>query len=262
MEFIDQEKLKDKFGIYIITNNKNGKGYIGQTRQRFAKRYWHHRWKLRNNTHDNKYLQNAFNLYGEEAFTFSILEVVEDEEELNNKEEYYIKKYRNIDKCYNIQDGGQKVSNYIRTEEVRMKIGEKNRLNMLGKKHSSETKKKMSEIHKGKHYNRKNYKLGEDIAREIKTLLVSGIKPSSIPELINVSYKDVNNIMSSNSWNQVYVEGWDEFQSNRKITPRLKQKDYIEIKRLFTVENLTIQELAEKYERTTHAIKYALKKAN
>lgn len=246
MEFIDQEKFKDKFGIYIIANNKNGKVYIGQTRQRFAKRYWHHRWKLRKNTHDNKYLQNAFNLYGEE---------------LNIKEEYYIKKYRNIDKCYNIQDGGQKVSNYIRTEEVRMKIGEKNRLNMLGKKHSSETKKKMSEIHKGKHYNRKNYKLNEDIAREIKTLLVNGIKPSSIPEMINVSYKDINNIMSSNSWNQVYVEGWYEFQSNRKITPRLKQEDYIEIKRLYTVENLTIQELAEKYERTTHAIKYALKKA-
>jgi hypothetical protein len=32
---------------------------------------WEHRCDLRHNRHDNKYLQNAWNKYGEDAFTFS-----------------------------------------------------------------------------------------------------------------------------------------------------------------------------------------------
>ena len=52
IKFINFEKHKDLFGIYKITNILNNKVYIGQTRQPFKKRFWHHSWKLKNNTHD------------------------------------------------------------------------------------------------------------------------------------------------------------------------------------------------------------------
>lgn len=59
MEFIDKDIYKDQSGIYQIRNLINDKIYIGQTTMRFVKRYWHHQWKLTENTHDNKHLQTA-----------------------------------------------------------------------------------------------------------------------------------------------------------------------------------------------------------
>ena len=70
MEFIKQEEYKDKFGIYCIINVISGDTYIGQTSEGFQRRYWHHRWKLRNNSHDNQHLQKAWNVYGENNFEF------------------------------------------------------------------------------------------------------------------------------------------------------------------------------------------------
>ena len=79
MKFINQEEYKDNYGIYGIVNKINGKTYVGQTGERFLRRYWHHQWKLRDNSHDNDYLQNAWNKYGEDNFEFIILEVVNDQ---------------------------------------------------------------------------------------------------------------------------------------------------------------------------------------
>jgi group I intron endonuclease len=55
--------------IYAITNTVNGKRYIGSTKS-FKGRIGKHRWELRNNRHGNPHLQNAWNKYGETAFTF------------------------------------------------------------------------------------------------------------------------------------------------------------------------------------------------
>ena len=78
MEFINKEKYKDNYGIYGIINKINGKVYVGQTGERFLRRYWHHQWKLRDNSHDNIYLQNAWNKYGGDNFEYVVLEVAED----------------------------------------------------------------------------------------------------------------------------------------------------------------------------------------
>ena len=49
-------------GIYKITNKINNKKYIGQSihvKERIAE----HKNQLKNNTHHNQYLQNAYNKY-------------------------------------------------------------------------------------------------------------------------------------------------------------------------------------------------------
>jgi group I intron endonuclease len=61
-------------GIYAITNMLNGKQYIGSSVY-FPTRWSHHRKALRRGTHHAIPLQNAWNKYGEEAFTFTILEL-------------------------------------------------------------------------------------------------------------------------------------------------------------------------------------------
>ena len=254
MEFINEKELKSYFGIYAIVNKENNKYYIGQTRQRFQKRYWHHQWKLRNGNHDNVHLQNAWNVYGEESFYFTVLKSVECVEKLNKLEGYYINKYRLEDSCYNIQNGGQKVGYFKRDDNYRKSVGEKNRIHMLGKKHSDETKKKMSESRKGHDYNRDNYILNEDQVFKIKNMLISGIKPSKVAKELNINYKHVNNILSGNAWQRCEVKGWEEFLSSRKRSTRFSYEDCLEVYKLYSSGKYTHNDLAKMFNKTRQSI--------
>lgn len=74
-------------GIYKIINLVNGKFYIGSA-VHFRKRWELHRSNLRNNKHDNRHLQNAWNLYGEKIFKFEILKFCDKENLLVNEQIY------------------------------------------------------------------------------------------------------------------------------------------------------------------------------
>lgn len=91
--------------IYKITNIINGKCYIGQAKD-YKVRFQGHKLQLRKNEHENQHLQYAWNKYGEDAFTFEVLEFAED---YNEREKYYIKLYNSTDEAYgyNILDGGE-----------------------------------------------------------------------------------------------------------------------------------------------------------
>lgn len=80
----------EKFGIYKITNIKNGKFYIGSTTRSFKDRFNDHARDLKNNKHKNYYLQSAYNKYGDSSFKFEILEVLENNTLVLEKEQYYI----------------------------------------------------------------------------------------------------------------------------------------------------------------------------
>lgn len=105
-EDLRSEAENSNCGIYKITNLKNNKCYIGQSTD--IKTRWHnHKFELKNNTHRNPHLQNAFNKYGEKAFEFRILENTF-EENLDNAEEYWINYFdsTNPEKGYNLKYGG------------------------------------------------------------------------------------------------------------------------------------------------------------
>lgn len=62
-----------KSGVYYIINNVDGAAYIGSSID-LVRRFSTHKWELRNNRHSNKHLQNAWNLYGEDSFRFTVVE--------------------------------------------------------------------------------------------------------------------------------------------------------------------------------------------
>jgi hypothetical protein len=95
------ERVYIKKGIYAIRNKINQKIYIGSTGVTFIKRWHIHSNQLRTNTHANYKLQRAWNKYGEDAFEFIIVEVIECDEEILAVEQYYIDVFYGPN-CYNL----------------------------------------------------------------------------------------------------------------------------------------------------------------
>lgn len=254
MQFINEDLYKNNIGIYGIKNLINQKVYVGQTKQKFQKRYWNHKWKLQNNQHDNKHLQNAWNKYGEENFEFFIIEIVEDACLINDLEIQYISKYRDGNLSYNILDGGEGFNGCVISEETRKIIGEKNRQRLLGTKLSEETKQKMSKTRKGKYTFRPSDILNEELAYKIKTMLVNGSTASEVSKELEIDYKLINNIISNNTWSFVKVDGWDEFRNNRTTYKRLTKEDHQKIYKLHVEKGLNKYELADMYCKTVKMI--------
>lgn len=113
--------------IYKIENLLNGKVYIGQS-TRVHKRKLDHFATLDTNKHHNEHLQNAFNKYGKSNFKFTVLNYATDKKTLDKLEQDYIHYYNCVNRSqgYNLQTGG------------------------ANGKHSLESRKKISETHKGK----------------------------------------------------------------------------------------------------------------
>ena len=86
-------------GIYTITNKTTGRLYIGESLDIY--RRWHdeHIPQLRKNRHYNKELQNDFNKYGEENFSFEVLERYSENNPISTKarililESYFITQF-------------------------------------------------------------------------------------------------------------------------------------------------------------------------
>lgn len=113
-------------GIYCIENTVNHKCYIGSSKNLYQ-RLLKHFALLRHNKHENSHLQNAWNKYKEEAFTWCILEFCS-EDILTSREQYCIDLFGGE---YNIT---RIVERNIRPKESRIKQGNtRRRLHEEGK---------------------------------------------------------------------------------------------------------------------------------
>lgn len=169
-------------GIYIISNIKSKKVYIGQS-QNIRKRLYDHRFKLNAEYHCNPHLQASWNKYGEKAFKFEVLELCT-VEQLDEREQHYLDIYIPKGICYNVATDVQATNRgrketpearakkiatrmanggYNVSEETREKLRiassghvhseeqkEKMRIAATGRKHTPETCMKMSAMNKGK----------------------------------------------------------------------------------------------------------------
>ena len=93
-------------GIYQITNKINSKKYIGFSID-IDTRWKQHIRKLKNNTHPNIKLQNAWNKYGEECFEFSVVEECS-WNDCPQAEIKWIDFYNTYENGYNLTRGGDK----------------------------------------------------------------------------------------------------------------------------------------------------------
>jgi len=81
-------------GLYLITctaDTGRSRYYVGQSAW-IEKRLVQHKTALRGNRHHNAHMQNAWNKYGPDRFSFSVLEECQ-EEDLNSKENWWLSRF-------------------------------------------------------------------------------------------------------------------------------------------------------------------------
>ena len=137
------------YTVYQHRNLKNGKSYIGMT-SREPKKRWRSGWGYKNNLRMWSDIQNSD---WNKDWEHNIIGKFEDKQEALNIEEMFIWLFDSTNEGYNISTYDR--NSYKRTDETRRKssesmTGKKNP--MYGKHHSEDTKRKMSEAHKGKIY--------------------------------------------------------------------------------------------------------------
>jgi group I intron endonuclease len=177
-------------GVYKISNTLSGRYYIGYSTN-INKRFTVHRSKLKQNCHDNIFLQRAYNLDGEDKFIYEIIHICDTEEEAKEIELQYLTDLtiRNI--IYNLNfnnSGGDLLTHHPDKEKIRERIlksqaetiskmtseersqkygkfGDKN--GMYGKTHTEEVKKMNSELKKGRVPVNKGKKASEETRQKI-----------------------------------------------------------------------------------------------
>lgn len=110
-------------GIYLITNTVTDKKYVGQSYD-VERRIRTHKNKLREGTHNNSHLQSAWNLYGEYAFSFTVVEYCPISD-LNDKEVFWIKHFNTFSpKGYNMTLGGDGNRGYLWSDDAKRRLSE------------------------------------------------------------------------------------------------------------------------------------------
>ena len=116
------QKLPNASGIYMVINLINNKKYIGQSKN-IKKRFQSHHlvdYKNPNNCNYNTKFYQAIRKYGIENFQVEILQLC-DEEDMDNLEIYYIKKFDTFKNGYNSTEGGQFWSPNVHSLEAELK---------------------------------------------------------------------------------------------------------------------------------------------
>lgn len=121
---------KKTLGVYMILNSKNGKIYIGSSKDIY-KRWQEHKSDLKKNKHHNKYLQNSWNKNGEKFFYLYILEEIKIERKdyLILREQFYLDYYESYNKNrgYNINKKADSCLGVIRSNEYKEKCSERSK---------------------------------------------------------------------------------------------------------------------------------------
>lgn len=180
--------------IYKITNNINNKVYIGQTKQKLSTRIYGHMSFVKA---DNKrHLYQAIRKYGKDQFSVSIVEEC-DNQLLSDREKYYISLYNATDPehGYNMTAGGEsldftkfktdypdkykerneKISKALQGRKQSKESVEKRRLSMIGKRHSTEARQKMSASRKGKSF-KKHTPTSQETKEKIRLKMIGKVQ--------------------------------------------------------------------------------------
>lgn len=236
--------------VYTIHNIVNNKIYVGKTKNPHKRWDKHIKVALGQRQQEKFFVHRAISKYGIANFIFSIVQCLSLENEANLAEKYWVSYFKSNEQKYgyNLTDGGEGVSGRIVSEETRLKQREK----AIGRKHSTETLKKISNS------NNHNSKLNVDFVKEIR----SSYKTYSIKEL-SEKYCVSPGAIAKIVYNQCWYDDKYISPAPRKINsngvPKLTLPIANEIRKKYG-NGITIPELSKLFNVTERNIRLIIKK--
>ncbi len=206
--------------IYALINNVNYKLYVGSTTAP-VKRFRDHISSLKYNRHRNPHLQNAKNKYGEGFLDITVIEFVDEIDNLIPREKYWIN-YFECDKRefgYNSRSADESRVGFGISPEAKGKISKANTGNKycVGRPVSPETREKLRKASMGN----KNC-LGRKLSDKTKDKIGKGNKGKIVPQ-------ESRDKMSKSGLGRKFT---DEHKENlRKATTEHYRKKHEEEKR-------------------------------
>jgi len=225
-------EVSEMKGIYKIVNRNNQKFYIGSS-SKISRRWKEHISRLRMNKHHSSSLQKAWNKYGEENFEFVILEEMSDDstyQQLYEREQFYLNQLNPFgDIGYNlVREAGGGKKGYSHTEETKSKI----RISLSGRKFTKahlerlkqawktrkpiteDTRKKLSEAHKGRTTWNKGVETPAAVRQKISVSLRGRISPMK-GRTHNQRTKDTMSKVRSGEGNSKAMLNWEQVRNIR-----------------------------------------------
>lgn len=167
-------------GVYAIVCN-DGRQYVGGSvhiRQRWA----YHRSCLRRGIHDNHRLQAAWSELGEEAFSFTVLEIVPDGD-IKAAEQKWLDHFRASEEGFNLHPTAGSPAGIVRSEEVRRAMSER----QIGVRAGEGTSKSLKNA---------------DVI-EMRSLSKSGVRLFPLARKFGTSVSNVHLIVTRRTWRHI-----------------------------------------------------------
>ena len=134
------------FQVYKVTNIQNSKLYIGKTTDSIKQRWKRHIEDAISGRLDTHFAR-AIRKWGEDSFVIEEIDTADNEEELNQKEIYWIAFYDSAKNGYNKTDGGEGGNTYkYKTEEEMILVKGKIKESKMGRKNPMARKVKCKNI--------------------------------------------------------------------------------------------------------------------
>lgn len=230
--------------IYKITNLKNGKVYIGQTKRGFDVRYQAigngvervYNYYKRRKSHGlnyNVHLFRALEKHGIDSFSVEKeFDSAETKQELDALEIKYIAKYKADTDGYNTESGGKrgKPNSQARKKMSDSRTGEKN--GFFQKHHSEETRRHLSEIKKGTLKGDKNPNFGNRWTEEQKRALSEkkkGVPSPNKGKKMSPEFCRINSLvhigLQAGEKHPMYGKHWDE--AHKKHQSEIMKGKYV-----------------------------------
>ena len=209
-------------GIYKITCKANNKIYVGQSID-IETRWVAHKRELSTQRHHNIRLQNAWNKYGGQSFIFEVIEECK-QENLNEKEIYWIKFYDSFKNGFNLTIGGEGTNGKIYSDEERQRrCGEGNPF--YGKKHKEGWLERIQECSM-----EKTCKPIYQIDRKTKEIVNEFISVSEASRVMNCSITAISLVLNGKNnsalgYYWIYKSDYNEnivIPTNKNIRPILQ----------------------------------------
>ncbi|HEB2010285.1 TPA: NUMOD3 domain-containing DNA-binding protein [Yersinia enterocolitica] len=201
-------------GVYQITNVNTRECYIGSTTN-LANRWSVHKYELRTKQHSNKNLQEAWEEFGADAFSFLVLCLVKSADELIAAEQRYMDE---IIPDYNIAPNAGSSRGIKLSEERKQQISEQVKgkgnywygktLPCAGASKRPDVRAKLSKMHSGSGnpmygITPPHAKLTDEQVRSIRIALSAGESSLSLAKKFDVSKGAIQHIKKGRSYRRV-----------------------------------------------------------